>query len=633
MRPFSAETIVDLRVPSDVRLALTGATAYFCLAPTGHRDTNPTTTIYTVPTDGATPPRALTDSEHQNTAPRPSPDGTALAFLSDRPKRGEAQLHRIDLAGGEPVRLTELTGGTANPAWRPDGRFIAFTARRRALAGELEPQTDIKVWSEQWRPHMVAMAPALGGAPVVLGPANGHVQQFAWSPDGTRIAAVVSATEDLAAAFTDTHVVLFYPDGTGEERELLSLCGGASSMAWSPDSKTLVVIGAQLPDHSHARVFVIDVASGTVRQATERELSPAWIGYMGHDLVVQSVEGQYTRFDRLTHGAHGEWKPLDLQSRAPGLKEAWLDTPAIAGDVIVFTCAFPDRPAEVYAVRGDGVPKPLTDLHPQLDGVPLATMEAVSWTGTDGLRIEGWLLLPPDRKDRTPLPFVVQIHGGPAGVYGSRFAAGPHNWGQLLATRGYAVLLPNPRGSIGRGEAFTRANRYDLGGQDYADIMAGVELMIARGIADPERMGVCGWSYGGFMTAWTVTQTDRFKAAVAGAPPTNWVSKIGTTDIGPSNAWNSGTVHGEADRVWEKSPIRFVSKVKTPTLLVGGDADKRVPITQAMELHFALRANDVESELVIYPRQKHGFHERIAELDLLNRVTDWFDRLLLTAEA
>jgi len=628
MRPFSADLIVDLRVPSDVRLAPDGETAYFCVAPTGHRDTNPTSTIYAVSTDGAGSPRALTDSEHQNVAPRPAPDGLTLAFLSDRPKRGEAQLHRVATGGGEPVRLTELTGGVANPAWRPDGRFIAFTARRRALAAELEPQTDIKVWSEQWRPHAVAMVPAFGGAPVVLGPASGHVQRFAWSPDGTQIAVVVSPTEDLAAAFNETRVVLFPADGAGEERELLQLCRGASALAWSPDGKTLVVLGAQLPHPSHDRVFLIDVAHGAVHQATERELSPAWVGYGGHDLVVQSVEGQYTRIDRLAHGAHGVWEPLDLGSH--GLKNGWVTAPDVAGDTLAFTCAFPDRPAEMYAVRGNAAPQRLTDLHPQLDGVPIATMEAVSWAGTDGTRVEGWLLLPPDRKDDAPLPFVVEIHGGPAGVYGSRFAAGPHGWGQLLATRGYAVLLPNPRGSIGRGEAFTSANRHDLGGQDYADIMAGVDMLIAQGIADPARMGVCGWSYGGFMTAWTVTQTDRFKAAIAGAPPTNWTSKIGTTDIGPVNGWNSGTLHGEADQVWEKSPIRFVGRVKTPTLLVGGDADKRVPITQAMEFALALEAMGVESELVIYPRQKHGFHERAAELDLLNRVTDWFDRFLLT---
>jgi dipeptidyl aminopeptidase/acylaminoacyl peptidase len=208
---------------------------------------------------------------------------------------------------------------------------------------------------------------------------------------------------------------------------------------------------------------------------------------------------------------------------------------------------------------------------------------------------------------------------------------GAHNWGQALAARGYAVLLPNPRGSTGRGGEFTRSNRYDFGGGDYNDIMAGVDHLIARGIADPDRLGVCGWSYGGFMTAWVVGQTTRFKAAVAGAPPTNWVSKIGTTDIGPANAWNIGLVHQEPDQVWERSPIRYVGKVTTPTLLVGGDADKRVPITQAQEFHWGLKGTGVETELVIYPRQKHGFHERAHQLDLAQRVCDWFARFVPTA--
>jgi dipeptidyl aminopeptidase/acylaminoacyl peptidase len=193
---------------------------------------------------------------------------------------------------------------------------------------------------------------------------------------------------------------------------------------------------------------------------------------------------------------------------------------------------------------------------------------------------------------------------------------------------GYAVFLPNPRGSTGRGGAFTGANKYDFGGGDFDDIMTGIDMLIERGVADPDRLGICGWSFGGFMTTWAVAHTDRFKAAVAGAAPTNWVSKIGTTDIRPANEWNLGSVNDEPERPWQQSPIRYVKNVKTPTLLVQGGADVRVPPTQSWEFYNALVALGVDTDLVVYPRQGHSFHERAHMLDLLERLTGWFEKYL-----
>ncbi len=625
MRPFTPDLAVDLRLPSDVQVSPDGTMIAFCVAPAGHRQTDPASTIYVVPADGSAPPRAVTGSEHNNVAPRWSPDGRALAFLSDRGKRGEAQLYRVALTGWEPVRLTELVGGVANPAWRPDGRAIAFTARRRALAGEEEPKSDVKVWSEQWRPHAVASVPAYGGWAAQIGPAAGHVSAFAFSPDGTRIAAAVSESEDLAAIFGGMHVVIFSADGAGDEWEVLSLSGQPGALAWSPDGAHVLAMGAQLPDPSHARVFFIETTDGPARELPERDLSPTGAAWQGNDILVLAAEGQVSRLDKITPGV-----PSTQYSALSTPKGGWMQSLSTSrdGKTVAFTCAFPDHPAEVYAIRGDEPARCLTDLNPQLADVQLAAMEQIEWQGSDGLRIQGWLLLPPGRETEKRLPLIVHIHGGPAGVYGSGFAASPHNWGQMLAAKGYAVLMPNPRGSTGRGAAFTRSNRYDFGGQDLQDIMAGVDYLISQGIADGERMGVCGWSYGGFMTAWVVGHTDRFKAAVAGAPPVNWVSKIGTTDIGPANSWNIGTVWEQPDQVWERSPIRYVGKVTTPTLLVGGDADKRVPITQAQEFYWSLKCAGVPTELVIYPRQKHGFHERMHQLDLAQRVADWFDRYI-----
>lgn len=628
MRPFTPDIALDVRTPSDVQVAPDGNTVAFAVAPVGHRQTEPTSAIYVVLADGSAAPRAVTGSEHNNVAPRWSPDGATVAFLSDRVKRGEAQLHRVAASGGEPVRLTDLLGGVANPVWRPDGRAIGFTARRRALVAEDEPKSDVNVWSEQWRPHAVAVVPAYGGAPVVLGPAAGHVWAFAFSPDGAEVAAAVSPSEDLAATHGNVRVVRWRVDGTGGEQELLSGLGmGVSQLAWSADGTRILVVASQLPDPSHPRVFVMNAADTAAQILDDDDTTPVWAGWQGDHLIVNRIVGQISRLARGGQRAAGS--RLDtayalLETPSGG----WIDSVGIGGETVAFTCALPDHPAEVYAVRGDGEARCLTDLNPQLAEVTLAPMEQIHWQAADGTRIEGWLILPLERRGNAPLPLIVQIHGGPAGVSSPRSGMGAHNWGQALAARGYAVLLPNPRGSTGRGAAFTRANRYDFGGGDYEDILAGVDHLIAEGIADPERLGVCGWSYGGFMTAWVVGHTDRFKAAVAGAPPTNWVSKIGTTDIGPANAWNIGLIHQEPDQVWERSPIRYVGKVTTPTLLVGGEADKRVPITQAREFHWSLKNAGVETELVTYPRQKHGFHERAHQLDLAQRVCDWFERFV-----
>ena len=548
MRPFTPDVALDVRVPSDVRLSQDGSAVAFCVAPVGHRQTDPTSAIYVVPADGIAPPRAVTGSEHNNIAPRWSPDGMTLAFLSDRVKRGAAQLHRVAASGGEPVRLTELEGGVAYPVWRPDGRAIAFTARRRALAGEEEPKSDVQVWSEHWRPHAVAVVPAYGGAAVVLGPAAGHVWAFAFSPDGTQIVAAVSETEDLATSFGTGRIVLWSVDGTRDERELLSGLGlGAGQLTWSADGTQIVVLGAQLPDPSHSRIFVINVADGSVTTLDDHDTTPVWADFHGDRLIVNRVVGQISSLSVLSPQS-------SVLSTPTG---GWIDSVSATDDAIAFTCAFVDHPAEVYTMHGDQPANRLTDLNPQFAGIKLAPMEQISWSAGDGLKIEGWLLLPPDLPPTGPLPLIVQVHGGPAGVSSPRSGMGAHNWGQMLAAQGYVVLLPNPRGSTGRGADFTRSNRYDFGGDDFADIMAGVDHLIAQGIADPGRLGIVGWSYGGFMTAHAVTHTDRFKAAVAGAPPTNWVSKIGTTDIGPANAWNIGNVHSEPDQVWERSPIRY----------------------------------------------------------------------------
>jgi dipeptidyl aminopeptidase/acylaminoacyl peptidase len=627
-RRYTPEMAVDLRVPGDLRLSPDGRWLAFRVEPIGHRDKERTSTLYVTPTDGSILPRPLTGSDANHTLPVWSPDGGAIAFLADRAKRGTAQLYVVASSGGEATRLTDLAGGVGNIAWSPDGTALFYTARRRSLAGEPDPDSDIKVASERWHPQAIARVPALGGAPHVIGPAEGHVWTFAVSDDGRQVAALVSDTDDLAGLWDNVRLEVF-PVSGGPSREVLRLSSFPTRPAWSPDGRFIALVGSRLPDVDPTHVYVVDVASGDVTTLDERGMTPTWVAFDGDALLVLSVDKQVTRIDR-TDVRGSEWERVELGAE---LDACWIESDpridARAG-LLALSCATPQRPADLYVAAPGSEPVRLTMLNPQLEEVRLAEMEWISWESVGGETIHGWLLLPPDASSGARLPLIAAIHGGPSWQWGNWFHGTWHDWGQLLAAAGYAVFMPNPRGSTGRGGAFTGANRFDFGGGDFEDILSGIDRLIARGVADSERLGICGWSYGGFMVAWAVTHSTRFKAAVAGAAPTNWVSKIGTTDIRPFNEWNIGEVNAEPDRVWERSPIRYVANVTTPTLLVHGEADQRVPVTQATEFYLALKAKGIDTDLVSYPRQGHAFHERAHQLDLLQRLIGWFERYIGT---
>jgi dipeptidyl aminopeptidase/acylaminoacyl peptidase len=623
-RRYTPEMAVDLRVPFDLQLSRDGMHLAFRVEPIGHREKDRTSTIYVVPTDGSAAPRPLTSSEEHNTAPRWSPDARTIAFLSDRAKRGTAQLHLVAAAGGEAARLTELAGGAGNVEWSADGETLYFTARRRALAGEKDSDSDIKDASERWRPQAIARVATLGGAPLLVGPQAGHVWTFALSPDGTHISALVSDTEDLAGLWDNVRLLIFPVDG-GNERELLRLSSFPSRPVWSADGRFVALIGSRLPDLDPTNVYVVDVESGDVTVLDDRGMTPSWVAFDGDSLLIHSVETQATRVDR-TDVRGAEWERVIFGAH---LDACWVETDTkidVRAGLFALSCAQPTHPSDLYVVAAGTEPVRLTHLNPQLDALHLADMEWITWESADGQTIHGWLMLPPQVQPGERLPLIAAIHGGPSWQWGNWFHGTWHDWGQLLAAAGYAVLMPNPRGSTGRGGAFTGSNRFDFGGEDFQDILNGIDMLIERGVADGDRLGICGWSYGGFMVAWAVGHSQRFKAAVAGAAPTNWVSKIGTTDIRPFNEWNIGQVNTEPDKVWERSPIRYVANVTTPTLLVHGEADQRVPVTQATEFYLALKAAGIHTEMVSYPRQGHAFHERAHQLDLLQRLIGWFDR-------
>ena len=625
---YTPEMAVDLSVASDVQMSPDGRWIAFCVAPIGHAETIPTSTIFVVPAGGSSQPRPITDSDHNNTWPRWSPDSGTLVYLSDRSERGTQQVHRIAAIGGEPTRLTTIEGGAERPDWSRDGREIFFTARRRALDGKPEVESEIKVASEEPRLRAVAVVAATGGDVRIIGPRHGHVWAYDQSPDGARMAAMISPTNRLDDSADRTWLTIWPRDDLRAVEPVASFMRQIENVQWSPDGQSVLVVGSRRPDHLYDHIHLIGADSHDVTTFDDRGMSPYWAGYAGSQLLAINAENQRTFVERLNPDHTWERLAIGFQG-----DQCWIPGPVSSnrdGTAHTYLGASPMRPADVYAVDEQGNERRLTDLNPQLDDVALADMEEIIWNGHDDLPIHGWLLRPPGADPEQRLPLVVNVHGGPSMTWGNWFHGTWHDWGQILAANGYAVLLPNPRGSTGKGQMFTNANQNDLGGHDFEDVIHGVQELIERGVADSRRLGIGGWSYGGFLTAMAVVRTTRFKAAVAGAAVTNWPSKIGTTDIRPFNESNfPSPLHQRPDPFWIRSPIRYLKNAATPTLIVHGEADPRVPVTQGMEFYLGLKSMGVDTDFVRYPRQKHAFHERAFQLDLLERVVAWFDKYLM----
>ena len=303
------------------------------------------------------------------------------------------------------------------------------------------------------------------------------------------------------------------------------------------------------------------------------------------------------------------------------------------GGSVAFTLSDPRKPADVQvATIGTGPLKPrqLSDHNPQVRDFTLGTSEVVTWKSADGMDVDGVLLRPAGYVTGRRYPLVAYIHGGPAGAWSQGFAASWSNPGQVLAGQGFAVFYPNPRGSSAYGEKFLRANIKDWGAGDYRDIQTGIDALVARGVADSTRLAQTGWSYGGYMTAWTLTQTNRFKAVVVGAGLTDMYSMYATNDIPRTldgyfgaEPWNDTTEYRK------RSAMTYIKNAHTPTLILHGQADLRVPIGQAQELYAGLKKNGVPVQLVFYPREPHGLQEPRHQLDKMKREVEWIRRWTL----
>jgi dipeptidyl aminopeptidase/acylaminoacyl peptidase len=643
-RPWTSDDILALKAVSDPRVSPDGTLVAYVVESLNPEKDAYQTDVWLVPTAGGEA-RPLAAAAVSDDSPRWSPDGRFVAFRSERARPGakgdeadeaKRQIWLIRPDGGEAVPLTSAPGSVSAFEWSHDGRTIGFLAREPKSEARRKREKDkddawtpseLHPWGRLWVIDVATKAARQ------LTSGELHVSGFALAPDGSR------------AAFSGQPTPLV-PDSFRSDLYLVDLAGGApvplvarrgpdASPAWSPDGKWVAFVSQDGRDeewYTNSCVSVVPAAGGVPRNLTasfdeEVGASLAW--------TPDSAGIVFSALDRTAGHVYsvsldGRVAPL---TRGPEVNAgASLDR---AGETLVYLRQDSVTPREVWALRlpragtaakprAAAEPRRLTDTNPQLRELLAFPKQLFTWKGAGGWDMEGLLVLPPGHVRGSRVPLALTVHGGPAGTHSNSFTPAPRVWGwPLFLQAGYAVFFPNPRGSGGYGERFRAANVRDWGVGDFEDLMRGIDALVERGIADPERLTVNGWSYGGFMTSTVVTKTDRFKSAIVGAAVTNLASFTGTADIPEfARSYFRSWPWEDPDLYVKHSALFHAGNVRTPSLVVHGDRDERVPVSQGWEFYNALRLRGVPTELLILPRQPHG----IREPRLLRACHEWFLR-------
>jgi dipeptidyl aminopeptidase/acylaminoacyl peptidase len=561
-----------------------------------------------------------------------SPDGSRLAFLSDQEKAGQLQLYVVAAQGGVARKLTSLDGAVAAPRWSPDGTSIALLVLDGSAraAGPLEPgAAEVGVIEEQVLAQRITVVDVASGRVRPVSPIDLYVYEYDWSPDGSRFA----ATAAHGSGSNNWYIAELYTISitSGEARSILKPSLQIAVPRWSPDGETIAFIGGLMSDEPIAGgdIFTVPVTGGEPRNLTpDLQGSASWLAWLpSHEILfAEYADGGsgLARLDPASGRVTILWtgpESITAQGGPFGLNLS----PSRDGQVTALIRHSFGTPPEVWA-GAIGAWKPLTKANANVRPA-WGEARSLHWP-SDGKAVQGWLLYPRDYDPDTRYPLVVSVHGGPAWAKTSGWPRLTFD-ATLMASQGYFVLFPNPRGSLGWGEAFKRANVKDFGHGDLRDLLAGVDEVLKTLPVDPERVGIAGWSYGGYMSMWAVTQTGHFHAAVAGAGIANWQSYYGQNGI---DQWMipyfGASVYDDPEVYAKSSPIIFIKQVKTPTLILVGERDVECPVPQSYEFWHALKTLGVPTQLVVYPGEGHVFRQPSHRKDSIRRAVAWYDQHL-----
>jgi dipeptidyl aminopeptidase/acylaminoacyl peptidase len=630
-RPMGIVDLLSVPRLADPRLSPDGREVVFTKSEADWKSGKRIVHIWRVDAAGAGQPVQLTNGTENENSPRWSPDGKTIAFTTKRGSDEFEQIYLLPVGGGEAHALTKHASAVSDIEWTPDGSALLFKAPDPKTPEDKERdrlKDDVYSFDENFKHTHLWKVDVKTGSETRLTTGDFSVTSFNLSDDGRKIAFHRQPTPLLGSG-DQSEVWVSNADGSGAV-QMTKNTVQENNASLSPDnSQVLFLAGANAKfDHYYnGRLFTVPAAGGSSRVLVG-ENDPYDV-----DRAFWSADGR-SIFFLANLGAHQELcavpvtggKPRQLTSGKHNVGNV-----SNTGDRFVFTISDSTSGGEVWAMSpADTAPKRVTRVFDYLArDFKLGRQEAIQWKGADGTMVEGILTYPVDYQPGQKYPLAVMTHGGPQAA--DKYSIGSMTYQfQVLAGMGYATLQPNYRGSTGYGDAFLRDMVGHYFQQAHLDVMTGVDELIRRGIADPDRMLKMGWSGGGHMTNKIITFTDRFKAASSGAGAANWISMYAQSDIRAFRTpWFGGTPwqkNAPIDLYWNHSPLKDVANVTTPTLFFVGERDPRVPMPQSIEMYRALKANGVPTHLYIAPREPHGWTELRHQLFKLNTEIAWFEK-------
>jgi dipeptidyl aminopeptidase/acylaminoacyl peptidase len=644
-RALKPDDIFSLKELADPQVSPEGKWVAYTVTSLDRKKDEADTDIHMSPWAGGAALR-LTSGAKGETKPRFSPDGRFLAFLSER-EGTKTQVWLMDRAGGEAVKLTDYKASVSDLAWSPDSTRLALVVSdvdpddpgtdeaegkekekkpRPIVIRRLQFKRDEEGYLRDVRSHIhVFEVSPRTSVQVTSGPYDDSAPAF--SPDGRQVAFVSNRTADPDSNH-DRDVFVVAARAGETPRRLPSGPGTDGAPAWSPDGKSIAFVAGGDPGdmwYGPSHLALLPVDGGPPRPLTQlldRNVGSPRFSPDGRFVYVLVEDGGNSHLARVSVAGGA------LERVAGGERDISAFDVGAAGQVAVLESE-PTHPEEVYALAPPGLRRLTTANDEFLKGIALARVERFKARSPDGTPIDGFLTRPPGAPAGARLPTVLRIHGGPALQYSTAFR---FEW-QVLAAGGYAVVAANPRGSTGHGRAFSRAIWGDWGNLDHQDVLAALDHVIAQGVADPDRLGVGGWSYGGILTDYVITQTTRFKAATSGSSMANHLAGYGTDQYQYEWELEVGLPWVVPAAYLKLSPFFRVDKVKTPTLILCGADDMNVPLLASEQLYQALRRLGVPTELVIYPGQRHDIVRPSFVKDRYERYIAWYDRYLKTGGA